>query len=364
VTGTGEPGFENMLSGVGTAPNALPERRRRRKLWPIILGIIAALLAMTLGGAAWTVHHLKSVYDSNIERFPEPFSSIPSTSRPTTEPGTANAVNLLLLGSDSRVSAGDPTKWQAGAQRTDAIMIVHIAADRKTTSITSIPRDSWVPIPGHGHAKINAAFSYGGPTLMVRTIENLTGIRIDHVAIVDFTGFTKITDAVGGVTIDVAKSTHDERATFTAGPHHMDGATALNYVRQRHNLPGGDFDRVKRQQNWIRAVMNKMLSAKVLTNPFTLTKVLGDLTSSLSTDEKFSIDSMQSLALSLRNLRGSDVGFITVPVSGTGRSPDGKQSIVVLDTAADKPLFTAIRKDKVPAWVTSHQSALLGSSVN
>ena len=100
-------------------------------------------------------------------------------------------------------TAGDPTQWEAGAQRTDAIMLVHLAADRKSAAAISIPRDSWVPIPGYGEAKINAAFSYGGPALMIRTVEDLTGVRIDHFAVTDFESFEALTDSLDGVEITV-----------------------------------------------------------------------------------------------------------------------------------------------------------------
>ncbi len=189
--------------------------------------------------------------DQNIERIGDPFGPLVEEERPKAV--VADAMNILLLGSDSRIST-DPGAWIRGAQRTDAIMVAHIPADRSAVTVTSIPRDSWVSIPGNGKNKINAAFSFGGPTLMVKTVEKYTGVRIDHVVIVDFEGFKDITDELDGVRINVAASTSDERSAFAAGPQTMDGETALKYVRQRHNLPGGDFDRVKRQQNWIRAV--------------------------------------------------------------------------------------------------------------
>jgi LCP family protein required for cell wall assembly len=271
-------------------------------------------------------------------------------------------MNILLLGSDSRIST-DPGAWTRGAQRTDAIMIAHIPDDRSAVTVTSIPRDSWVTIPGHGKNKINAGFSFGGPTLMVKTVEKLTGVRIDHVVIVDFEGFQEITDDLGGVNINVSKATKDGRASFAAGPQTMDGETALNYVRQRHNLPGGDFDRVKRQQNWIRAVALKTLNKGTLTNPLTVNAVLDSLTSSIAADDAFSIGKMRSLALSLRKVRGDDLTFLTAPVAGTGRSPDGKQSIVNLDAGANRALWKSVAADDLDTWLAAHPDAALGRSV-
>jgi LCP family protein required for cell wall assembly len=273
-------------------------------------------------------------------------------------------VNILMLGSDSRVSAGDPSQWAAGAQRTDAIMLLHLTADRKSAYVMSIPRDSWVNVPGHGTNKVNSAFSLGGPTLMVQTIEQLTNVRIDHVTIVDFEGFKQITDALGGVTITVPKTvTSDKQGTIKAGTYTMDGETALTYVRQRYNLPGGDFDRVKRQQNWIRAVMLKLMSQGTLTNPFKLNSAMNALTKSLSIDDAFTSDEMRDLALSARGLRAGDVTFLTVPVAGTGWSPDHEQSIVNLDKEAGAGLFEAIRKDEVGTWMASNTTNTLGDTV-
>jgi LCP family protein required for cell wall assembly len=335
--------------------------RRRRRIVVRMLAICCAagivLASAGLGVVLWLQHH----YDKNIERFGDPFTTLPTQSRPRA--GAAGAMNILLLGSDSRISAGDPASWVRGAQRTDAIMIAHIPADRKKVTITSIPRDSWVDVPDHGDNKINAGFSLGGPALMVRTVEKLTGVRIDHVVIADFEGFTDITDELGGVQITVPKTTHDERSSFRAGTQVMDGATALKYVRQRHNLPGGDFDRVKRQQNWIRAVALKALDKGTLTSPLKLNSVLDSLTRSLAADDDFSFGTMRSLALSLRNVRGDDLTFMTAPVAGTGRSPDGKQAIVLLDTSANKVLWKAVKNDKMATWLAKHPDAALATSV-
>jgi len=343
--------------GFPTVPAPAPSRRRKI-LVRLLLSVLA--LSLVLGGAAVAgAFYLQHKYDNNIDRFGDPFAGIPAASRPA--PAAGDAENILLLGSDSRVSAGDPSAWAVGAQRTDAIMIAHIPADRSGVQIASIPRDSYVDIPGRGKNKINAAFSFGGPTLMVQTVEQLTKVRIDHVVIVDFTGFKEITDALGGVTINVAAATKDERSSFQAGPQHMDGEQALNYVRQRHNLPGGDFDRVKRHQNWIRAVARETLDSGTLTSPLQLNDVLQAATKTMATDSGFSIGEMRSLALSSRNVRASNMSFLTAPVKGTGRA--GAASIVILDLPAGAELWKAMAADKMKPWLAEHQNALLPSAV-
>ena len=361
-------GSERIATGTATdrpgpepsEQHTAPKQRRRGRLALRLLGICLVIgLLLGAGGVGvffWAQHRL----DQNIERIGNPFGPLVEAERP--QAVVADAMNILLLGSDSRIST-DPGAWTRGAQRTDAIMIAHIPADRSAVTVTSIPRDSWVSIPGHGKNKINAGFSFGGPTLMVKTVEKLTGVRIDHVVIVDFEGFKDITDELDGVQITVAESTSDERSNFRAGPQIMDGETALKYVRQRHNLPGGDFDRVKRQQNWIRAVALKTLDKGTLTKPLTLNAVLDSLTSSISADDGFSIGKMRSLAISLRSVRGDDLTFLTAPVAGTGRSPDGVQSIVNLDAKANQSLWKAVADDDLNTWLTEHPDAALGRSV-
>jgi LCP family protein required for cell wall assembly len=346
--------------GISTTGQLAEPRPRRGRLAIRLLAICTIIGLLLAGAGAGVFFWLQRGYDKNIERIGNPFTALPEETRP--KAAALGAKNILLLGSDSRISS-DPGAWIRGAQRTDAIMIAHVPADRSGVTVTSIPRDSWVTIPGHGKNKINAGFSFGGPTLMVQTVEKLTGVRIDHVVIVDFEGFKDITDELGGVRINVAKSTSDMRASFAAGPQTMDGETALKYVRQRYNLPGGDFDRVRRQQNWIRAVALKTLDKGTLTSPLKLNNVLNSLTSSIAADDGFSIGRMRSLALSLRGVRGSDLTFLTAPVLGTGRSPDGKQSIVKLDADANAALWTAVAEDNLDTWLAEHPGAGLGRTV-
>jgi LCP family protein required for cell wall assembly len=242
-------------------------------------------------------------------------------------------------------------------------MLVHVQADRKAAYVVSIPRDSWVPIPGHGTAKINAAFSWGGPALMVRTVESVTGVHVDHVAIADFDGFKQLTDDLGGVDIKIPKATHDERASWTAGVHHMTGDQALNYVRQRHNLPGGDFDRVRRQQNWIRAVFRKLVASGTMSNPVELNRALTTLSASVATDNGFGMDQISALVSSLSSMDPGELRFLTAPTSGTGWSPDHTQSIVRLDAVGGQRLWQAVRQDGVRSWIQRYRPDMLPQTV-
>lgn len=357
----GAPGGPSDPSAPGSRGDGRPERKRRRGVRA--LAIVGVLLLLMVAGGVGGLFWWRSSLDSNIERFGDPFKAINGTTRPQADPAAGDAMNILLLGSDSRISAGNPNDWKAGAQRTDAIMVLHIPADRKSAQVISIPRDSWVDIPGRGKNKINAGFSFGGPSLMVQTIESVTGVRIDHVVIIDFTGFQHITDALGGVQICVPKKVVQGDMVIQAGCQNMDGETALTYVRQRKTLKEGDFDRVRRQQNWIRAVIRKLASRGTLTNPFKFNDALDALTSATATDNAFTIDVMQDVALSYRGVEPSDVSFFTAPLANPATGFEGKASVVYLDPAQNKLLWQAVRSDKVSDYIAKYQPNLLGENV-
>ena len=320
-------------------------------------------VAVVVAGAVGVLGLIQHRISSHLEFIDDPFAGI--ADRPAeTEPaaGAAAPMNILVLGSDSRISAGDPTDWEYGAQRTDAIMLVHISGDRESVQVMSIPRDSWVSIPGHGEAKINAAYSFGGPSLMIETVENLTGVRIDHFAIADFESFATLTDELGGVELTLPDGMDSRGVTFEPGTHTLTGEQALVYVRERYDLLRGDFDRVQRQQNWMRAIMKAAFADDVLTNPMKLTSFLETSADAVAVDEGFRVSEMMDLALSMRDVRPGDLTFLTVPFSGTGTSEDG-QSIVTLDRAALDELMTAAAADTVDDYVAEHgELEILGTS--
>ncbi|WP_418606770.1 LCP family protein [Georgenia sp. SUBG003] len=319
---------------------------------------------MAVAGVAG-VSYLQGRLEAGIERIGDPFAPLPE--RPVNAPRTVVAdgagaaarppVNILVLGSDSRISAGDPDRWTAGAQRTDAIMLAQISGDRESLTMMSIPRDSWVEVPGHGTAKINAAFSWGGPTLMIETVEQLTGVRVDHFAVADFESFAELTDELGGVELTLAQPLTAGGATLEEGTHVLDGEQALAYARERYNVDGGDFGRVQRQQNWMRAIMRSMFDRELLTDPGRLMSTLEAVTRSLSLDDGLTVSKMRDLAIGARALRPDSVHFITAPYVGTGRSPDGTQSIVLLDDARMKEVSAAFAEDRIGDYLTAHPDA-------
>jgi LCP family protein required for cell wall assembly len=339
---------------------------RRRRLTRVLM-ILGVGLVLLLVGTTGLVFERQQTFDENIERIPEAFPAEPGRPAPAPDPpadAAGRAENWLLVGSDTRADQGttgedaDEAVWRFGAQRADTIMLVHLPADRSRVYLVSFPRDSWVPIQGYGNAKINAAFSFGGPPLLIDTVEELTGVRVDHFAILDFEGFRSMTDALGGVDVRIAETVSDPAndVVWFAGTHHLDGERALNFVRHRYNLPGGDFDRIKRQQAVLKALAGQVADGDTLGNPLKLNAFLEASTKAVSMDESVTISSLRSLALQFRSVRAGDIVFMTAPIAGTG-TEDG-QSVVYLDRDESRPLYRALRKDAVEEYVASAGDAV------
>ena len=348
-------------------------RRRRRSRTRTTLVVLLSLLLMLTGGVVLTGYLLSEKFGNQVHRLPA-FKELPEETRPKKPTGAgADAINILLAGSDARTADGDEggttgegkgDAWKSGGQRSDTIMVLHITGDRRSAYLMSLPRDSWVDIPGHGTNKINAAYSYGGPSLYVQTVEKLTGLRMDHLAVIDWTGFRALTDALGGVEMNFDKSTRFASGKYyQAGTHTLTGEEALDYVRERKHLQRGDFDRIARQQNFLRSLMRQTLSNGTITNPLKLSRALDAITQNLSVDAEFSTGEMRSLATGMRNLRGSNVTFMTAPTRGTGM--EGSQSVVYLDKTKCDALWKAVRSDHIGQWLQQHagKNDVLGDEV-
>ena len=341
-------------------PEEPPRARRRRVLIRLLLAAAAAVVLVALGATGLFLERQRT-YDRNIQRIPGAFPA--EADRPAHAAGRAQ--NWLLVGSDRRAAqattgrdANEPL-WRYGAQRADTIILVHLPADRGRVHLVSFPRDAWVPIQGHGDAKLNAAFSFGGPPLLIATVERLTGVRVDHFAILDFEGFRSMTDALGGVEVRVARTVRDpaRQVVWPAGTQHLDGARALDFVRQRHNLPGGDLGRIKRQQAFLKALAGQVVDKGTLANPLKLNAFLEAATKAVSVDESLTISRLRSLALQFRSLGAGDLDFVTAPVAGMGT--EGRQSVVYLDRAKSQRLYRALRTDAVEGYLAG-----AGGSVN
>lgn len=331
-------------------PAAAPERANRREKRRNRRVLVAALVlllvpVLAVGGyLAW----LNQIVTNNVKQeLLLPDAAAGAGSQPTDAGGQPiaqpadNGTNYLLIGNDAR--PGDT------GSRSDVMVLVHVPEDHSRVTLIHFPRDLWVPIPGHREAKLNAAYAYGGAPLLVTTMQNLLGIEIDHVAMVGFEGFKRMTDAVGGVDVNVEEASTSQGITFDVGTMHMDGETALAFVRERKQLSEGDISRGRRQQAFIKALMLKTLSADTLTNPIRLKDTIDAATSNLTVDQKLDVGTMRSEAFALRGLRGSDIDFITAPFTGFGMSADG-QSIDVVDEAGMTALGEAIRTDALAGY--------------
>jgi len=311
------------------------------RLRALILGLaVLATVGLPVGG--WLYY--RSV-DGDVPRV-DPFVDVPTAERP--QPVAKKAINLLILGSDSQ-------DGNVANSRADSIILAHLTGDRRKAQVMSIPRDTWVCIPrsvdgryGGRNAKINAALAWGGTPLMVRTVERFTGVRVDHVMLIDFAGVERIIDALGGVNVQVDTSfTSIARPfrKFVAGTQRMDGAAALDYARQRQQFPDGDFARIRHQQAVIKAVLDKAASGGLLTNPARLDAFLRAVAKAVTVDKALSIF---QLAAELRHLRGDDLAFLTSPSRGTGRV--GGQSVVLPDQPRAAALYDAIKRDHADTW--------------
>ncbi|MEU3456660.1 LCP family protein [Micromonospora sp. NPDC006766] len=338
-------------------PGGDPGRRGPRPRWgriALVAGAAVLVLALLGGAGAW--FYARNLNDDLART--DPFSQI-TGGRPVKK--VDGALNILLVGSDSRDP--DAQMDRAGEWRADTVMLLHIQADHKKAYLVSIPRDLYVPIPESAGAscdsgsrnKINAYFAWGGLPLAVRTVECFTDVRIDHVVAIDFGGFKEVTDALGGVDLKVDRtitSIHKPHRKFTKGVQHMDGAEALDWVRQRKQFPTGDFARMRHQQEFLKALMDKAASGGTLTNPKKLNDFLKAVTKAVKVDQEFSLTDM---VLQFRTLRGDNLTFITSPNLG-GQDVDG-QSVVLSDREKALAMYQAIIADKMAEWVAANQQS-------
>jgi LCP family protein required for cell wall assembly len=309
--------------------------------------LISTLLVVAAVVVSAYVVNLSSTFNSAktvdvAEVFPE------EASRPAVAPNASQ--NILLMGSDTRGSVSEDIEDVQGT-RSDTMMVVHVPANRENVQVMSIMRDSWVDIPGHGEAKMNAALALGGVPLVIQTIEGFLGVRIDRVAIVDFEGFAGITDALGGVEVEnpiAFTSSHKAATEFPRGILNLSGKEALTFVRERYAFADGDYQRVRNQQIFIKGVIRKILSAETLTNPITINNLVSSIAPFLTVDSGLTSAYAAGLGFELRDVRIEDAYFFTMPTLGTGMQ--GDQSVVNVDWAQVAVIQQHFRDDTVAAY--------------
>jgi LCP family protein required for cell wall assembly len=319
----------------GAAPRG-PTRVRRRRRWGRRLLILLLVLVLALVAGYFYL-------DSRLHRV-DVLGDY--AGRPSDTPGS----NWLIVGSDSRQGLSRAQRHEfktgsAGGKRTDTMMLLHMGAGG--TSLVSLPRDSYVAIPGHGLNKLNAAFAFGGPKLLLRTVEGATDVHIDHYAEIGFAGFVGMVDAVGGVRMCIKQSVKDPQAglDLKAGCQNLNGGQALGYVRSRHAFAQGDLARVEHQRQVLAALVSKTTSPGTLFNPFRIIPLALRSTDDFAVDKRDHLFDLLGFAWGMRGVTKGDAVTTTVPIAGFGSSP-AAGSYVKWDTTRAGQLFTALKQDK------------------
>ncbi|MBV9822025.1 MAG: LCP family protein [Actinobacteria bacterium] len=326
-----------------------PERPRSDLARGALLGVkivatLCSLLVLVGSGWAWATYRK---FNADITRV----NAISAKGKAANGGIDGKDQNILIVGNDDRDSASDAelaklgTTRDGGSYNTDTMMLLHLPADGRKATVISFPRDSYVSIPGHGKNKLNSAYPSGiadghgnkdaGAQLLVRTIENLTGLSIDHFVQIDLLGFYRISVAIHGVDVCLNHAVKEANSgiDLKAGHQTIQGTQALAFVRQRYGFPNGDLDRIKRQQYFLSAVFRKMSSAGTLLNPIKLQNLLNAVSSSLQADPDLVLS---KLAIQMQNLQAGNFAFTTIPTQGfedvqiNGQT----QNVVVVDSAA------------------------------
>jgi len=358
----GPDDYSGRSADVTTVWQERPERlayasRRRRsrhsRRWRV-LGWIAAVMTVVVMGASLTAyaawrHLIGNIHHVDVTRL--------LGKRP---PKYNKALNILLIGSDSR--AGANAKFGRGLQldgaRSDTMILLHISPKRDGATLVSFPRDSMVPIiacgnDGAGHTgqqaqpgqleRLNATFSFGGAPCTWRTIESLTAVHIDHFVQIDFTGFQAMVNAVGGVDVCLPEAVNDPKShlDLSAGKHHVDGAQALAFVRERHIGLGSDLQRIQRQQYFMASLLQAATSSHVLSDPAAVLSLANAVTHSLTTDSGLAVTTMAQIAGSMRGLHAGAVSMVSVPTAPYPPDPNA----AVEWTSAAHSLFNSLKFD-------------------
>ncbi|HLT60337.1 MAG TPA: LCP family protein [Microlunatus sp.] len=333
-------------TGGGSGGSGRPRKRRTGR----IVGITILVVVLALIGGLVAVPVLAW---NQIERV----DNAPAGDRPPEQPGTA----LLLVGSDSREGLTKEEQKRLGTgdtagKRTDTIMILYTPPSGRPALI-SVPRDSYVEVPGKGKHKINSSYAWGGAKLLTETVEQATGLRIDGYVEIGFGGFVNVIDAVGGIEMCIPKKIKDKKSKLNLkkGCQVLDGAQALAYVRMRYADPRGDLGRMERQREMISAVAKKAASPGSVLNPVRYTSLVNSGAGAVTLGEDTSFGEVFGAAMAMRSLTGDGGGItLTVPVSDPNRStPAG--SAMIWDEEKAAALFGDLAKgdtSKLEKYVT------------
>jgi LCP family protein required for cell wall assembly len=314
--------------------------RRRRPALLVGAVALATVLVVLVASVGIYLYEIDRSVTANIARGIE-LPNYPT--RPVREAAVPDALDYVLIGTDD----GDPQLDDRG--RSDSVMLVHLNEARDQAYVISFPRDLWVDVPGRGPDTLNAAYADRDAARVVRTLEGVTGTRVDHVATIDFTGFVSLTDDLGGVTVDNPRTFTTPGRTFPAGRITISGEDALWFVRERRSLPS-EQARAANQRLVLKAILSKGLSREVLARPKQFTRFVGNAAKWIRVDDDLSDSALRSTALSLR-LTPDDVELLDVPATQTRR--DGR-TVEVVDPEQFRELSEALRKDRMADYVRKH----------
>lgn len=337
---------------LGATPTGAGLIRRRRR-WLRYTAIGVAVVVLGAAGVGWAAYEK---LNGNITADNDAAAELARYEKERPTALVRGAQNILLIGSDSRAGDGNAQYGRdSGTERSDTTILLHLAADRRSATAVSLPRDLMVDVPSCRRpdgtrteptfAMFNSAFQTGGSACTIRTVEKLTNIRVDHHMVVDFNGFKEMVDAVDGVRVCLKEPIDDKEAKLKlpAGKVTLNGEQALGYVRARKSIgDGSDTDRMDRQQRFLGALVNKVRSNDVLLNPAKLYPVLDAATSSLTTDPALaSLRGLYDLVRGMRDIPTERVQFLTVPRTSYVYNANRDQ---LVKPEAEK-LFTRLRAD-------------------
>ena len=342
-----EHAVPNRPAGSATIRPARRKGRARRIALIAAASLVAVVGVVALGGFL-AVRHL----EGNIHRIPNVFTRLTAVTRPVMPAATRHSMTILLTGSDTlpahRGGSGVLGSSTAPQEPSALISLVHINAGKKAGAIVNIPANVVVHIPGHGRGPMSSSLGIGGPSLLIATLQRLTGVRIDHYTVVNVAGLASALGPLGGVDVTLPARAVSNGVVFHAGVNHLTSATALDYAEQASLSEQGH---ALRQQALLRAILDKLALKHLLGNPPSAFGILNAFTKALSVDSNFSNSELQSLATHL-NLVGASAGtFVTAPVHHNH-----------LSEPVNSQLWNAIRNDAVAAFARQHPAAVTAAA--
>jgi len=322
--------------------HAAEPRRRKRRPGRIALASLGSLLGLVVvlavGGYAYVNHVASSIPRVNVAHL---------------VPADSGSGQTFLVTSSQKGPTGIAVQDPSLPDSSNIVMLLHINADGKHGGAVGIPDTTLVNVPGLGTHPLSYALETGGPSLLVQTVTQVTGVPINHYARIDFSHVAGLVNAIGGVDVTIPTASTSFGHTFNAGVNHLNGVTAIYYAREPSL---GDLARTLRQENFVRAVLNKIADDHLITNPVTMVRVLNSITSALTVDSNMTNSAIESLARQFGSLSSSAGTFVVAPT----HTVNGH---LVLNTAIADQLWTAVKQDSIAAFAEKQPSTVTPASV-